>query len=110
MSYLDPYNEYFNTFYSKRTSGKRQAWASDEFDDLISKARADIEMSRRRELNRKVEEALQNNVGYIPVVWTVRYVAFKPWLKGLPRNKDGHIIPDGNNYRSMLEEIYIVEH
>jgi len=44
------------------------------------------------------------------VVWTVRYVAFKPWVKGLPRNKEGHIVPDGNIYRGMLEHIYIVEH
>jgi ribosomal protein L30/L7E len=31
-------------------------------------------------------------------------------VKGLPRNKDGYIVPDGNIYRGMLEQIYIVEH
>jgi oligopeptide transport system substrate-binding protein len=110
MDYPDPHNEYFDTFYGKRTTGKRQAWANDEFDDLISKARGELETSKRMALYRKAEEVLQNDVGYIPVVWTVRYVAFKPWVKGLTRNKDGHIVPDGNIYRGMLEQIYIVEH
>jgi oligopeptide transport system substrate-binding protein len=110
MDYPDPHNEYFDTFYGKRTSGKRQAWANDAFDDLISQARGELETSKRMALYRKAEEVLQTDVGYIPVVWTVRYVAFKPWVKGLPRNTAGHIVPDGNIYRGMLEHLYIVEH
>lgn len=110
MDYPDPHNEYFDTFYGKRTTGKRQAWANETFDDLISTARGELETTKRLALYRKAEEVLQTDVGYIPVVWTVRYVAFKPWVKGLPRNKDSHIIPDGNIYRGMLEQIYIVEH
>ncbi len=110
QDFPDPHNEYFDTFYGKRTTGKRQAWANDEFDDLINKARGETEAAKRMALYRKAEEVLQKDVGYIPVVWTIRYVAFKPWVKGLPRNKDGHIVPDGNIYRGMLEQIYIVEH
>jgi oligopeptide transport system substrate-binding protein len=110
QDFPDPHNEYFDTFYGKRTTGRRQAWANDEFDDLISKARGETDTAKRMALYRKAEEVLQKDVGYIPVVWTVRYVAFKPWVQGLPRNKEGHIIPDGNIYRGMLEHIYIVEH
>jgi oligopeptide transport system substrate-binding protein len=110
MDYPDPHNEYFDTFYGKRTTGKRQAWANDAFDDLITKARGELDTQTRMGLYRKAEEVLQSEVGYIPVVWTVRYVAFKPWVKGLPRNKEGHIVPDGNIYRGMLEQLYIVEH
>jgi oligopeptide transport system substrate-binding protein len=110
MDYPDPHNEYFDTFYGKRTTGKRQAWANDAFDDLITKARGELDTAKRMALYRQAEEVLQTDVGYIPVIWMVRYVAFKPWVKGLPRNKDGHIVPDGNIYRGMLEQIYIVEH
>ena len=110
MDYPDPHNEYFDTFYGKRTTGKRQAWANDAFDELISKARGERDIQTRMALYRRAEEVLQSEVGYIPVVWTIRYVAFKPWVKGLPRNQAGHIIPDGNIYRGMLEQIYIVEH
>jgi oligopeptide transport system substrate-binding protein len=110
MDYPDPHNEYFDTFYGKRTTGKRQAWANDAFDDLITKARGELDTAKRMALYREAEEVLQTDVGYIPVVWMVRYVAFKPWVKGLPRNKDGHIVPDGNIYRGMSEQIYIVEH
>jgi oligopeptide transport system substrate-binding protein len=110
MDYPDPHNEYFDTFYGKRTTGKRQAWANDAFDDLIGKARGELDTPKRMAMYRQAEEVLQRDVGYIPVVWTVRYAAFKPWVKGLPRNKEGHIVPDGNIYRGMLEHIYIVEH
>ncbi len=110
MDYPDPHNEYFDTFYGKRTTGKRQAWANNAFDDLISKARGELDTPKRMTMYRQAEEVLQKDVGYIPVVWTVRYVAFKPWVKGLPRNKEGHIVPDGNIYRGMLDHIYIVEH
>jgi ABC-type oligopeptide transport system substrate-binding subunit len=110
QDFPDPHNEYFDTFYGKRTTGKRQAWVNDAFDDLINKARGETDTAKRMALYRKAEEVLQKDVGYIPVVWTIRYVAFKPWVKGLPRNKDGHIVPDGNIYRGMLEQIYIVEH
>jgi oligopeptide transport system substrate-binding protein len=110
MDYPDPHNEYFDTFYGKRTTGKRQAWANDAFDDLIGKARGELDTPKRMAMYRQAEEVLQKDVGYIPVVWTVRYVAFKPWVKGLPRNKEGQIVPDGNIYRGMLEHIYIVEH
>src|SRR5919106_4920509 len=82
MDYPDPHNEYFDTFYGKRTTGKRQAWMNDEFDELISKARGALDIQTRMALYRKAEEILQTEVGYIPVVWTVRYVAFKPWIKG----------------------------
>jgi oligopeptide transport system substrate-binding protein len=109
MDYPDPHNEYFDTFYGKRTSGKRQAWASEAFDEIISKARGALDTPTRMALYRKAEEVLQTEVGYIPVVWTVRYVACKSWVQGLPRNQAGHIIPDGNIYRGMLEQMYIVE-
>src|SRR5215472_16395367 len=32
MDYPDPHNEYFDTFYGKKTTGRRQAWVSDAFD------------------------------------------------------------------------------
>jgi oligopeptide transport system substrate-binding protein len=110
MDYPDPHNEYFDTFYGKRTTGKRQAWANNAFDDLIAQARGETDAATRMALYRKAEEVLQRDVGYVPVTWTVRYVAFKPWVKGLPRNKEGHSVPDGNIYRGMLEHLYIVEH
>ena len=32
MDSPDPHNEYFDTFYGKKTTGKRQAWANADFD------------------------------------------------------------------------------
>ena len=110
QDFPDPHNEYFDTFYGKRTTGKRQAWANEEFDKLLDLCRAEKDWPKRLALYTKAEEVLQTDVGYVPVNWTIRYVAFKPWVKGIEKNKLGEVMPDGNIYRGMMEHIYILEH
>ena len=39
MDYPDPHNEYFDTFYGKKTEGKRQAWVNDAFDQELETGR-----------------------------------------------------------------------
>ena len=52
---------------------------------------------------------MQNDVGYVPVAWVVRYAAAKPWVKGIEKNKAGEHVINGNIYTDMLQHIYIVE-
>ena len=52
---------------------------------------------------------LQNDVGYIPVAWVVRYVAAKPIVRGFEKNKAGEQLVDGNIYVDMLTKLYVVE-
>src|SRR3989442_1785106 len=40
MDYPDPHNEYFDTFYGKKTTGKRQAWVNDAFDRELEAGRS----------------------------------------------------------------------
>jgi len=109
MDYPDPQNEYFDTFYGKRTTGKRQAWVNDEFDRLLEAARGERDQKKRMELYRRAEEILQTDVGYVPVAWVVRYAALKPWVRGVERNRFGEPVVDGNIYVGMLLHMYIVE-
>jgi ABC-type oligopeptide transport system substrate-binding subunit len=109
MDYPDPHNEYFDTFYGKKTTGRRQAWVNDAFDKELEVGRDTRDPKKRLEAYKKAEEIMQQDVGYVPVAWVVRYAAAKPWVKGIEKNKAGEFVVDGNIYVSMLEHIYMVE-
>ena len=109
MDYPDPHNEYFDTFYGKKTTGRRQAWVNDAFDKELEAGRDTRDPKKRLEAYKKAEEIMQQDVGYVPVAWVVRYAAAKPWVKGIEKNTAGEFVVDGNIYVSMLEHIYMVE-
>jgi len=109
MDYPDPHNEYFDTFYGKKTTGRRQAWVNDGFDKELEAGRDTREPKVRLEHYKKAEEIMQQDVGYVPVAWVVRYAAKKPWVAGIEKNKAGDFVADGNIYVDMLEHIYITE-
>jgi oligopeptide transport system substrate-binding protein len=109
MDYPDPHNEYFDTFYGKKTTGKRQAWVNDAFDKELEGGRDTRDQAKRLAHYAKAEEIMQTDVGYVPVAWVVRYAAAKPWVKGIEKNKKGEFVVDGNIYVNMLQNIYIVE-
>ena len=56
MDYPDPHNEYFDTFYGKRTTGKRQAWGNDAFDKELEAGRDTRDAKKRLEHYAKAEE------------------------------------------------------
>jgi len=109
MDYPDPHNEYFDTFYGKKTTGKRQAWSNEAFDKELEAGRDTRDPIKRMANYVKAEEILQTDAGYVPVAWVVRYAAAKPWVKGIEKNKKGENVIDGNIYVDMLEHIYITE-
>ena len=109
MDYPDPHNEYFDTFYGKKTTGRRQAWVNDAFDKELEAGRDTSDAKKRLAHYAKAEEIMQNDVGYVPVAWVVRYAAAKPIVRGLEKNRQGEVVVDGNIYTDMLMHIYIVE-
>ncbi|MBI1846894.1 MAG: peptide ABC transporter substrate-binding protein [Candidatus Rokubacteria bacterium] len=109
MDYPDPHNEYFDTFYGKRTSGRRQAWVNDAFDKELESGRDTRDMKKRLGHYARAEEIMQMDAGYVPVAWVQVYGAMKPWVKGLERNKQGEYVIDGNIYVDMLSHLYMIE-
>ena len=109
MDYPDPHNEYFDTFYGKKTTGKRQAWVNDAFDKELEAGRDTRDTKKRLAHYAKAEEILQTDAGYVPVAWTLRYAAAKPWVRGFPKNKAGEQLVDGNIFVDMLPYLYITE-
>ena len=109
MDYPDPHNEYFDTFYAKRTTGRRQAWGSDAFDKELEAGRDTRDPRARMAHYARAEALIQTDVGYVPVSWVVRYAAAKPWVRGFETNKQGEKVVEGNIYVDMLSHLYIVE-
>jgi ABC-type oligopeptide transport system substrate-binding subunit len=109
MDYPDPHNEYFDTFYGKKTTGRRQAWVNDAFDKELEAGRDTRDPKKRFEHYKKAEEIMQQDVGYVPVAWVVRYAAKKPWVAGIEKNKAGEFVVDGNIYVDMFQNLYITE-
>jgi ABC-type oligopeptide transport system substrate-binding subunit len=109
MDYPDPHNEYFDTFYGKKTTGRRQAWVNDAFDKELEAGRDTRDPKKRLEHYKKAEEIMQTDVGYVPVAWVARFAATKPWVKGIEKNKQGQHVIDGNIYVDMMRHIYIIE-
>jgi ABC-type oligopeptide transport system substrate-binding subunit len=109
MDYPDPHNEYFDTFYGKKTTGKRQAWVNDAFDKELEIGRDTSDQKKRLVAYAKAEEIMQNDAGYVPVAWVVRYAASKPTVRGIEKNRQGELVVDGNIYADMLTKIYMVE-
>jgi ABC-type oligopeptide transport system substrate-binding subunit len=109
MDYPDPHNEYFDTFYGKKTTGKRQAWVNDAFDKELEAGRDTRDPKKRLQHYARAEEIMQTDVGYVPVAWVLRYAAAKPTVRGLQKNKQGEYVVDANIYVDMLAHIYMVE-
>ena len=105
--YPDPNNGYGDMFYSRKSSGKRQAWSNAEFDDLVNAGKGEPDLEKRLEIYKQAERIIQDDVGYIPVVYRVDQYAFKPWVRGVPTNRQGFVVPDGNIYVRMLTEVSI---
>ena len=109
MDYPDPHNEYFDTFYGKKTTGRRQAWVNDAFDKELEAGRDTRDPKKRLDHYAKAEEIMQTDVGYVPVAWVVRYAAAKASVRGIEKNRQGEVVVDGNIYTDMLTHIYMVE-
>src|SRR5437762_13886971 len=83
----DPHNEYFDTFYGKKSRSERVAWVNDAFDKELEAGRDTRDLKKRLAHYAKAEEIMQTDVGYIPVAWVARWAAAKPQVRGLEKNR-----------------------
>jgi oligopeptide transport system substrate-binding protein len=107
LDYPDPNNCYGDMFYSRKSSGKRQAWSNDEFDDLVNVGKAEPDPAKRLEIYKQCETIIQTDVGYMPLVYRTDFNVFKPWVKNVPVNAQGYQVPDGNIYQRMLTKVSV---
>lgn len=105
--YPHPNNGYGDMFYSRKNSGKRQAWSNEQFDDLVNEAKGVSDLDAQLEIYRQAETIIQQDGGYIPVVYRQDQVAYKPWVQNVPVNQQGFWVPLGNIYVNFLQEVSV---
>jgi ABC-type oligopeptide transport system substrate-binding subunit len=105
--YPDPNNGYGDLFYSRKEGGRRQAWSNPDFDDLVEQSWAEPDPAKRLDLYLAAERLIQTDVGYLPLSYPLKQLAFKPWVRGVPVNRAGLLAPDARFMRRMLTQVYV---
>ncbi len=100
--YPDPDNGYGDMFFSRKSSGHRQAWSNDTFDDLVVKGKEAPTPEERLAVYLEAEKVIQEDVGYMPLVFRLDQVVYKPWVQNILVNQYGQKVPDSNIYVNML--------
>jgi oligopeptide transport system substrate-binding protein len=111
MDYPDPNNFNWQCFYSKvPESSKRSHWVNEDYDKLVDQAKGEKDQAKRIQLYHQSDEVLAKDGGAIFVHYPLFYGMFKPWVQGLPQNKQGLAVPDWNIFVRMLDRLSIAEH
>jgi len=105
--YPHPNNGYGDMFYSRKNSGKRQAWSNEQFDDLVNEAKGVSDLEAQLEVYRQAETIIQEDGGYIPVVYRQDQIAYKPWVTNVPVNQQGFWVPQGNIFVNLLQYVSV---
>jgi oligopeptide transport system substrate-binding protein len=103
--YPDPDNGYGDMFFSRKSSGKRQAWSNEAFDDLVIQGKEAPTPEDRLAIYLQAETIIQEDVGYMPLVFRLDQNVFKPWVQNIAVNSYGQKVPDGNIYVNMLRGV-----
>ena len=105
LDYPDPDNVYGDMFFSRKASGKRQAWSNDQFDDLVIQGKEAPTPDARLAVYLEAEKVIQEDVGYMPLAFRLDQNVFKPWVQNISVNQYGQKVPDGNIYVNMLRRV-----
>ena len=103
--YPDPDNGYGDMFFSRKASGKRQAWSNEQFDDLVIQGKEAPTPEERLAIYLEAEKLMQEEGAYMPLVFRLDQNVFKPWVQNIAVNQYGQKVPDGNIYVNMLRSV-----
>jgi ABC-type transport system substrate-binding protein len=109
--YPDANNVNYECFYSGITAGSRRSWwQNTQYDDLVIKAKAEPDQAKRKDLYQQADAILVKDAGAVFAYYPLGFGLIKPWLKGMPKDKQGNAVPDWNIFIRMIDNLYAVEH
>ncbi len=76
-----------------------------QFDDLVIQGKEAPTPEARLEIYSQAETIIQEDVGYMPLVYRLDQNVFKPWVQNVSVNQYGQKVPDGNIYVNMLRRV-----
>ncbi len=62
---------------------------------------------KRLDLYYQTETRLQNQFASMPLYWQVVNYAIKPWMTGLPKNKQGYTVPNNNIFFRAYDTVFV---
>ncbi len=107
QDYPDPHNQYYQVWSIHNKGSARQSFTDPTFDELASKAAAETDRKKRLDLYYQAETRLQEQFAYMPVHWRTDNYAYKPYLQGVPKNKQGYLVPNTNIFVRMWDTVYV---
>ncbi len=106
--YPDPHNNYYSTFsLHNKGNGARQSYNDPVFDDLTKKGAAEPDPKKRLDLYYQAETRIQSQFASMPLYWQVVNYAIKPWMTGLPKNKQGYVVPNNNIFFRAYDTVFV---
>ncbi len=108
--YPDPNDEHYLVFYGKITSGHRQVWNNDDFNNLIVKAQGVSDPNQRWDLYHQADKVLAGDGAAIFVYYPYNYGLLKSWVSGMPKNAQGDYVPDWNIFIRMTDYLQVAAH
>ena len=110
VDYPDPNDFEYLAFYGKTTSGHRQTWHDDQYDQLVTRAAGEKEPHTRATLYQQADEIIAKQAAAVFVYYPYNFGLVKPYVQGMPKNKAGELMPDWNIFNRMRLYLSIAEH
>jgi ABC-type transport system substrate-binding protein len=111
MDYPDPNNNNWQLFYSKiPESARRSHWVNADYDRLVDQAKGEKDQEKRKQIYAQSDEILAREAGAIFVHYPYRFGMMKPYLKGMPTNKQGDLVPNFNIFIRQWDRMRVLEH
>ena len=110
IDYPDPNNTMYFGFYSKFPTGERNTFSDETFDKLVTDAAGESDVQKRMQMYWDSDKILAENGVAIFVYNPWNYGLMKPYVTGVPTDKDGNPIPTWNVFIRMDDRIKIAQH
>jgi peptide/nickel transport system substrate-binding protein len=93
--YPDPlfaYNEYLCEADLKKRRVNESGYCDKEFDAIIAKAEAEVDLEKRRQLFKRVAAKIVSDVPILPIGFTPRFFASRDYVVGYSSNHEGDFV------------------
>ncbi len=110
IDYPDPNNTMYLVWYSKFPTGERNTFSNDQMDKLLADAAGESDTTKRMQMYWQADQIMIENGAGIFIYNPWNYGLMKPYVTGVPKDKDGNYVPDWNVYVRMEDKIKIAQH
>ncbi len=109
QDYPDPHAAYYLTWGIHTKGAARQSYTDPVFDDLMKRGATETDLKKRLDLYYQAEVQLLSQFAYLPVHWRIDYYGIKPWVTGVPKNKQGYIVPNNALFVRQWDRISVTD-